>query len=294
MRICILTQTATDISDAYKEFFQGKDLFFLTFKQPNEQALAFLPKSTWSDGRNRLWEEVKGKFDYYVFIDDDLLFLKPRVTFAPLATYLSYKFLHRRTFQDSYEPATPAYFFSRLEAHLRRYRPEVLSALCLGHSVTQLDTEAMQKNSYVRRLGYFDAQFTVLSDFAASKMLPYDTKLSGWWSSQIPVYIYAHHVFKSKALAVSDIAIVNSQIQGGYVPDYDGFEDCKNMLASMSKATGKDFTKTFRQASVVDNLYGIEEIRARIPRPDDQEDYAANYASSLKGLETMLHPNLAF
>lgn len=294
MRICILTQTATDISDAYKAFFRGHDLFFVTFKKPNDKAVAFMPGSTWSDGRNRLWEETKDKYDYYVFIDDDLQFLKPKVTFSPLATYLSHKFWYRGGFQDSYEPATPEYFFSHLEAHLSKYQPEVLSAVCLGHFVTQLDTEALRKNSYVRRLGYFDAQFTVLSNYAASKILPYDTKFSGWWSSQIPMYLYSYHVFRNKALSVSDIAIVNSLVQAGYVPNYNGFEDCKNMLAAISEATGKDFNQTFRKESAVDNFYGREEIRARIPLPGDKEDYRANYAESLQGLESMLHPHLGF
>lgn len=63
MKICFLTQTATDISDYYKEFFRDKNLFFVTFKTPNNNAVAFMPKSTWSDGRNRIWEEVKDKFD---------------------------------------------------------------------------------------------------------------------------------------------------------------------------------------------------------------------------------------
>ena len=30
MKICFLTQTASDISDYYKAFFKGYDLFFVT------------------------------------------------------------------------------------------------------------------------------------------------------------------------------------------------------------------------------------------------------------------------
>lgn len=294
MKICFLTQTATDVSSYYKEFFAGHDLFFLTFKTENERAVAYLPKSTWSHGRNRLWEEVRDKYDYYVFIDDDLQFLKPKIDFSPLATYLSHKLLYRGHLKNAYERATPEYFFARLERHLTDYRPEVLAGLGIVDTNAQLDMAAMRKNSFVRRLGYFDAQFTVLSNYAASKMLPYDTKFSGWWSSQIPIFLYSYNVFGLKSLSVSDIAIVNSVANGGYVPNYDGLQDCKNMLAAMSSGTGKDFNKIFRQNIVVDNFYGEQEILARLPRPSDKEDYATNYARTLKGLETVLHPNLAF
>lgn len=294
MRICILTQTATDLSDAYKEFFRGKNLFFVTFKKPNDKAIAFMPGSTWSDGRNRLWEEVRDKYDYYVFIDDDLQFLKPKVNFSPLATYLSHKFFYRGHLRESYELTTPAYFFDRLEYHLTTFRPEVLAALGLADSVARLDMAAMRKNSSVRRLGYFDAQFTVLSNYAASKLLPYDTKISGWWSSQIPIFLYAYHVFASKALAISDVAVINSVANGAYVPNYNGFQDCKAMLAGISTATGKDYNQVYREDTVVNNFYGEQEILKQLPSPASKEDYATNFVNSLKGLENMLHSNVAF
>lgn len=294
LKICYLTQTATDISDAYKEFFRGKDLFFVTFKTANERALAFMPGSTWSDGRNRLWEEMRDQYDYYIFIDDDLQFLKPKISFAPMATYLSHKLIHRGHLVNSYEPATPAYFFSQLERHLTTFKPEVLAPLGLAETTSRLDMAAMKKSSYVRRLGYFDAQFTALSNYAASKLLPYDTKISGWWSSQLPVYLYAYHVFGSKAIAISNIAVINSVGSLGYVPNYNGLQDCKAMLAAISEATGKDFNKCFREDTAVDNFYGEQQILAKLPSPQDQEDFAANFGSSLKGIENLVHPNLAF
>lgn len=294
MKICILTQTATDISDSYKEFFKGKDLFFVTFKKPNDKAVAFVPGSTWSDGRNTLWDLVRDKYDYYIFIDDDLQFFKPKVAFAPLATYLSHKFLYKKHIKEAYKAADSEYFFARLEHHLTKFRPEVLGALCFAHSVTKLDMVAMRKNSFARRLGWFDAQFTVFSNYAASKMLPYDTAISGWWSSQIPVYLYAHNVFGMKSLAVSDIAVTNNTANGVYRPGYDGFQDCKNMLSAISSVTGKDFTNQFRPETVVNTFYGEQGIIARLPKPDDKEDYAANFEQNLKGLENLIHPNLAF
>ncbi|RZK30237.1 MAG: hypothetical protein EOO61_19535 [Hymenobacter sp.] len=294
MRICFLTQTATDISAEYKKFFRNKDLFFVTFKQSNEQALAYVPKSTWSDGRNRLWEEVRGNYDYYVFIDDDLQFLRPRVGFSPQATYWAYKLLSLGHFARVYKPAEPNYFFKRLEHYLSAFQPEVLSVLELGNTGNFLDKETLKQNSYVRRMGWFDAQFTVFSEEAASKLLPYDSKISGWWSSQIPIYLYAHHVYGAKAISVSDIAVRNAYHVGEYVPNYDGHQDVKQMLAAISSATGKDFNSHYRNDSVVDIHYGQECILTQLPHPTDTEDYFTNYQASLKGLEKILHPHLAY
>lgn len=293
MKICVLTQTATDISDYYKQFFKGKDLSFVTFKTPNDNALAYVPKSTWSDGRNKLWEEVRDKYDYYIFIDDDLRFLKTKVTFSALAAYAAHKLLYGNDFFKLYEEASPRHFFSRLEYYLTTYKPEVLSTMSFGNVATRLDVAVMRKNSFVRRLGWFDAQCTVLSNYAANKLLPYDTKISGWWSSQLPIYLYSYHVFGNKALAINDLATDNINHEQ-YVPDYNGRQDVREMLAEISKATGKDFNSHYHDSNVIDTCYGEDKILARIPQPIDKEDYAANFNASLKGIENMLHPNLAF
>lgn len=297
MKVCFLTQTATDISDYYKDFFKGKDLFFITFKTQNPDAIGFLPKSTWSDGRNKLWDELKDKYDYYVFIDDDLRFYNFKTPFArfPLLSYLYFKF-NRKVLDRCYQRSDPAYFFSRLEHYLQKYKPEVVSVTKVdGDPNTGIDAVMMRRNSFVRRLGYFDAQFTVLSNYAANKILPYDNKISGWWSSQIPVYLYAFHVFARKAIEVIELGVVNSNwTGGGYVENYDGMGDCKTMLAEISKATNKDYTGLAGGdgAAPVNNTYGRDDILKTKIKPSDNEDYRSNYDESLKGLENLLHKNL--
>lgn len=297
MKICYLTQTATDISDYYKDFFKGKDLFFLTFKAPNSNAIAFLPKSTWSDGRNKLWEELKDKYDYYVFIDDDLRFynFNPKFSLFPFLSYLYFK-IKKKQLHKCFEEANPAHFFSRLSLYLATYQPEVLSVTKVdGDPNSGIDAVMMRRNTFVRRLGYFDAQFTVLSNYAANKILPYDTKISGWWSSQIPMYLYAFNVFASKAIQVIDLGVVNSLWTGGnYVENYDGMSDCKIMLEEISKATGKNYNVTAGGVgeSPVNNTYGSEAILKTKILPTNKEDYKTNYDKSLKGLENLLHQNL--
>lgn len=297
MKICFLTQTAHDISDYYKKFFRDKDLFFITFKTPNSNALGFFPKSTWSDGRNRLWELVKDKYDYYVFIDDDLLFynFSSRLSASPILAYLYSKY-YTKNISTCFQQAKPAYFLNRLEQYLKDYKPEVLS-------VAQVDADfhynveslAMRKNSFVRRMAHFDAQFTVLSNYAANKLLPYDTKISGWWSSQIPIYLYSYNVFASKAISIVDLGVANSNHVGAYVVNYDGVQDCKRMIAEISVATGRDYSALSgaNDNEAVDLHYAEEDmIRSIIPKRNNKEDYKLNFEKSLRGLEQLLHNNL--
>lgn len=292
MKICFLTQTAHNLSDYYNKFFDNYDLFFITFKSINPKAIGFLPKSTWSDGRNALWESVKNKYDYYVFIDDDLRFFnfERKVSFSALFGYIYHK-LYRKNFTSLYEESTSEYFLNKLKNYLVNYRPEVLSITQLNAIPTaSLDTAAMRKNSFVRRVGFFDAQFTVLSNYAANKLLPYDNSISGWWSAQIPIYLYSFHVFASKAINISELAVSNQFHTGAYVENYNGVLDCKKMILEISKVTGKDYSAlgSRNENEAVDFLYGKNTINGYIPQLNNIENYHINYIKNLKGIDKLL------
>jgi hypothetical protein len=298
MRICFLTQTATDISEEYKEFFRDKDLFFVTFKAPNPNALAFAPKSTWSDGRNKLWEMVKDKYDYYVFMDDDLLFynMSARISKFGLGAYIYYKYYCKGNLPACYKQSTPIEFFYKLEEHLNEFKPEVLSVTqidCDFHH--DMDTLALRKNTFVRRMAHFDAQFTVMSNYAASKLLPYDNRISGWWSSQIPIYLYSYNVFGSKAVSAVDLGVMNRNHVGAYVVNYDGIQDCKKMITKISEATGRDYSElgSLNEEEAINLNYKKDALRKDIlPSKMASEDYKSNFQNKLSGLENLITHNM--
>lgn len=240
--LCILTQTASEVRPYYRQFFEGLDLFFVTFKQRNSEAVDFLPGSTWSHGRNRLWEHVKGKYDYYLFVDDDLEFFSlPTALPTSIEAFLHRKMplqekLHLRGVLSrvqqalAHKKADPAQFRRLLFDKLRTYRPLVASLArreepCEAGTV---DRYALERNRRVRPLGWFDAQATIFSDLAAHLLLPYDTDFSGWWSSQIPIYLLGHLAFKDRAINILDLATANSN-HLVYRPGYDGVRDCLDM-----------------------------------------------------------------
>lgn len=296
MKICFLTQTATDISDYYKEYFKNEDLYFITFKKENPNAVGFLPKSSWSEGRNRLWDEVKGKYDYYIFMDDDLNFckLRSKIVTTPVISNLYLKF-NKNGFPNSYKSVKNDVFFSTLRNHLELYKPEIGAVTQLdGNAVNGLDLAMLKKGASVRRIGFFDAQFTIMSNYAANKILPYDTKISGWVSAQILVYLYSFYVFKSKALSILSLGVKNSYHVGAYTPNYDGIADCRKMITAINESTGKNYDSLSGKFGGVDYLFGKEEILKHIPFPNSKENYKANFNDNLKGLESFFHENLGF
>lgn len=245
--ICILTQTAEALSPYYQEFFAGLDLFFITYKQPNADAIDYLPKSTWSDGRNRLWEYVKGQYDYYLFIDDDLKFFELPTyipNFLEEALYQTQRVTNippfSRLYNDRfakipYRQATPAGFEQSLMAKIQAFRPMIASFRTLSNPVVDfLDRYALNRNRRVRPTGWFDAQVTLFSHAAASFLLPYDTAFSGWWSSQIPIYCLSHLAFKERSIYILDIAAHNG-IHTCYEEGYEGYRDILDMSEWLSK-----------------------------------------------------------
>ena len=77
---CILEQGSEknlELTSKKKEIFDTKysDFYRLNWKGDKEDKLAdfFETNISWSEGRSLLYEKVKGKYDFYIFIDDDVL-----------------------------------------------------------------------------------------------------------------------------------------------------------------------------------------------------------------------------
>jgi hypothetical protein len=74
------------LTTKHKEQFNTEfsDCFRLNWKEDrNDKNADFFKKDIcWSEGRSYLYEQVKGKYDYYIFIDDDIKFYS-RTELAP-------------------------------------------------------------------------------------------------------------------------------------------------------------------------------------------------------------------
>jgi len=75
LKICVLEVCAFEPSLQHHLYFKGVDLYFVSYKikSTSSNCLGFYPKSEWSETRNYLYENVPKKYDYYMFIDDDII-----------------------------------------------------------------------------------------------------------------------------------------------------------------------------------------------------------------------------
>ena len=255
-RVCVLTQTASNLSLYYRKFFRDFETYFLTFETPNKDAIDFLPGSTWSDGRNRLWEHVKGRYDYYLFVDDDLQFfchhphlpLQTEAVLSMISNARKLPFLRNfpwlRFTQLGYQTMHSTRFRTLLLKRLKQYNPMVVNVRTLSAaSVDHLDVYALSRNRIVRPSGWFDAQFTLFSDVAARLLLPYDTKISGWWSAQIPIYLLSHLIFQDRSLSFLELGVRNEK-HSLYRAGYNGDADCRRMMDWLGPAMDKNLFLT--------------------------------------------------
>ncbi|MFA7272964.1 MAG: hypothetical protein WC044_03800 [Crocinitomicaceae bacterium] len=75
MKVCILEICEKEPSKHHVELFANSDhdFFYVSYLEEGEDCIAFNKKKSWAFNRNCLFEHVKGKYDYYLFIDFDIL-----------------------------------------------------------------------------------------------------------------------------------------------------------------------------------------------------------------------------
>jgi hypothetical protein len=79
MKICFLETSKKGPTKNHLELFNHKkcDFYYVTFGKEiknDSKCLAFCPNTKWGETRNKLYELVPKIYDYYAFIDDDIIF----------------------------------------------------------------------------------------------------------------------------------------------------------------------------------------------------------------------------
>jgi hypothetical protein len=76
LKILYLIQTSGKLPEIY-ECLRNRNFVLLSFKENTSDTTIFYPKSTWTTGRNKLRDyvlEQKEEYDYYIFMDEDVVF----------------------------------------------------------------------------------------------------------------------------------------------------------------------------------------------------------------------------
>ena len=159
----------------------GNDIIALSWKKPAKDTI-FFPNSTWTEGRNRLFEETKNTdYLYYIFMDEDC-------TLAKTEFCSSKKTNPWRVFED----------------YLMKYMPAVGLVHTQWQKVPKKEAECVY---------HFDASITAFHKEAINHLLPYYPKFDGlsWWYSQIFVNHQAAMLYKNHVIQFGGLEAINRQ-----------------------------------------------------------------------------------
>ena len=76
--LCILEICPIQPSQHHRNVFRDYDLYFVSYKSPNQGTLSFNKNQSWAFNRNELYKKVPKLYKYYCFIDYDLKFVVPK------------------------------------------------------------------------------------------------------------------------------------------------------------------------------------------------------------------------
>ena len=157
MSFLYITQAASGLPTIY-ECLRKKEFVLLSYKNNTPDTHVFLPKSTWTTGRNALREYVLGlekQYDYYVFMDQDVVF-------------------------DGYSQEDG---FNKLEELVNIHRPHIATPHYLNWEFNQLIPGAEAQSTI-----WYDGLCNIFSrdSLMSSDIFPYVDLFDNtcWWSSQ--------------------------------------------------------------------------------------------------------------
>jgi hypothetical protein len=157
----------------------GGDVHLLTWRTPVDGAI-FFPHSTWTQGRNRLFQAVKDlDYDYFVFMDEDIVLSSDREG-VPLAVF--------EELLEKYRPIVGMPTFPQWE-ELERHRRE-------GEVSTHYS---------------FDACCVAIRRDALGTLLPYDSSddAKSWHLSQLYFVHVARVCYPSQMAYFNDLVAMN-------------------------------------------------------------------------------------
>jgi hypothetical protein len=185
MKFAYLIQAERGISDYLQSLLDrpNVDTFILTWREEKEDAI-FFPNSTWTDGRNRLYQEVKNLkdvYDYFIFMDEDITF-------------------------NCREDINPLIVFEKL---LEKYQPVVgLPLYPKYHGLWHHKGPGEISTNYP-----FDACCNAIRRDALQTLLPYNNEhdRQSWWYSQLYLIHTARVLYPLQIVHFNDVKMHNTQ-----------------------------------------------------------------------------------
>ena len=203
------------------ECLRDRDYVLLSFKENTPDTSIYFPDSTWTTGRNKLREyaiQLPQKYQYYVFLDDDILFENQ----------------HQDVCLDMFEKVLMENCFAILTPDHWGYNTMPSDIKNIPKS---LNKQALQNSKFeYQTVDWFDAAFNAFRQdvFLDSRLFPYIDKFdkSSWWISQFLMIMlcniyYRNEITQCNALKVSN---TNHDRGGAYIGGNSDFDIALDFL----------------------------------------------------------------
>ena len=218
--VLYLIQAKVGLPDIY-QCLRKRSWLLLSYRDKTSDTTIHAPNTTWAQGRNKLYQYVREQnllYDYYVFLDEDLVFAKmdptiaysmkiPQMLGRQYHNFFTARHLHglKRDLTDQAEG------FTNFEAVLELGYPIVVPldyGWLMGGQIVNL-------NVPLQTVGIFDGNFNAFSRevFFAETILPYTEQYdsTSWWVAQNYLCVKAHRYYSGQIIQNNQYLVLNTQ-----------------------------------------------------------------------------------
>lgn len=196
-----LIQTEGKIPERY-DFFRHKHTLILSYKENTDDTDIFYPESTWTQGRNKLYDFCKSHYsrfigiDYFVYLDCDLkIDFKMINNFENQVTELGYEYPIVYPRFQSYNKGPSNWGLGKIEK------------------------KGLENLSFkYQTIDWFDGCFNAFHKNSINKLFPLEEKLDkeSWWYSQLLLILKSNYIFKNKIIQLNEIWITDNIYHSPY------------------------------------------------------------------------------
>ena len=206
----------------------------------------FDPSSTWSTGRNLLYETANARdkrFLYYIFMDDDIeLEAKDKMVIAN----------PWRVFEQSlllYQPAIAAPTWSSFANNdsCPDVRVWCLSGIYWSRKMLGCELNTSDSTDFIP-VAFWDAAFNAFHHTSVGHILPYATVYDdiSWWFAQWKVIIQSEVLLRGSVVTHTSVTCVNTKHR-----DYPRALASNSDIRSLMEVVRKELPERFKHSSVL-------------------------------------------